>query len=314
MHRARLTAPVLLIALSAAARADEPKVTLLAGFEKEQLRVWGLKVEGDTVPFARRAVCRPGDATQGEFALVRTLTPQNVDWGGLKGETEEWLRYYHGIVLNATGRFRSQRGRPAWFPVNWSGHERLRLDVKTTKAALRFRVMLEDELVSPPTTRVFAIKPGGWVTLDIDLAEAGTLRDLEPPAKTTGPARVKVRTLNIYVAFRGKVYRLGAEAWTEDSPPRTGAHKLIAAGEVVHCVGKTVKIEGDQQVTAIWHSRKPPGAAWSAVSVLAEERTQKSRFGAIAIIAPQEAFGNVIPVAYGPHARWIKILRIPVGG
>ena len=656
MHRARLTAPVLLLALSATAGADEPKVTLLAGFEKAQLADWGLKTEGDTIPFLRSAVCRKGDATQGQFALVRTLTPRNVAWGGLKGETEEWLRYFHGTVLNATGRFRSGRGRPGWFPVDWSGHERLRLDVKTTKAALRLRVMLEDELVSPPTTRVFAVKPGGWVTLEIDLAEAGTLRDLEPPAKTAGPARVKVRTLNtarmanlmlvveqadaatdvlvdnirlladasaekaryaivtdttpypgvfclapstprprdvsgvrrpgvpvgklapilidcsraqapsyhrlsemlrhgitavdekrmvlaagnrytldggktwislgrlkhsanapgdgiaaagpdilavytgrcacgnspsciyfravtfdgtrwtmgqpslvdvdsrhcpefrvevlrlasgriwaawfqdgrfrtihlkarysddggrlwrdpdsnavayfqrpthwktplpigvtlwpespgdapplerangrigrvhphtnlalvpygehvaciwgasnetlvwshfdgrswstpalvvkryggpssattvgertLYVAFRGKVYRLGAEAWTEDSPPRTGAQKLIAAGDVVHCVGKSVTIEGDQQVTTIWHSRKASGQAWSVVSVLAEERIPKSRFGTVAIIAPQEAFANVIPIAYGPHARWVRILRIPVG-
>jgi len=117
----------------------------------------------------------------------------------------------------------------------------------------------------------------------------------------------------LYVAFRGKVYRLGAEAWTEDSPPRTGAQKLIAAGDVVHCVGKSVTIEGDQQVTTIWHSRKASGQAWSVVSVLAEERIPKSRFGTVAIIAPQEAFANVIPIAYGPHARWVRILRIPVG-
>ena len=139
MHVVATLWSVYLVVVSAAG-ASGGKVGLLASFEPAQLAKWGCKAKEDgSYVLGRGILARRGEATEGRWALVRVLTKRNLDWGGLRtGKAEEWLRYYHGTVFNATGRFAK------WFPADWSGYQRLRMDVKSASSALKLRVQLED--------------------------------------------------------------------------------------------------------------------------------------------------------------------------
>jgi hypothetical protein len=195
----RIPLSVLLL-LPALAVADAPTaVRTLTGFEPEQVAGWGLTQADGAYQIGRQAVLRKGPASEGQWALARTVTQRNVDWGGLKGGTsEDWVRYYHGQILNATGHF--PRGRlKTWLPADWSGFALLRMDVRSSEAAMRVRVMLEDEIATPPTMRLFQVPAGQWVTLEVDLAAASAVRDMpltDAQAKRLGTPVAGIRTLN----------------------------------------------------------------------------------------------------------------------
>ena len=129
-----------------------------------------------------------------------------------------------------------------------------------------------------------------------------------------GPAAATtVGSRTIYVVFRGKVYRLAEDGkWLEDSPPEQGPARLVAAGSALLCVGRKATTDAKGQTTVVWVSRKAAGGSWSASEVIACERTGPGRSGRIEVIAPQFATGDFVPVAWGPHAGWVKIMLVPV--
>ena len=190
--------PAILMACASLAGADDG-VKLLTGFEAEQVKAWGLKPAEGGLAIGKLAVITPCETTEGKQALVRTLTAKNVDWGGLKkGESEDWVRYFHGQILNATGHFPGGRGT-AWFPSDFSGFGLFRMDVRSSASAMRIRVMLEDEIATPFTERWFRVPAGRWVTLQMDLAAASALREMKltpQQAEQYGTPVAKIRTLN----------------------------------------------------------------------------------------------------------------------
>ncbi|MFH1023191.1 MAG: sialidase family protein [Planctomycetota bacterium] len=186
------------------------KVKLLAGFEPEQMNAWGLNKPGkdpnghfwglqddgsyrwSTMGGARGRVVK-GEATQGEWALAHAIANNNqLGWVNA-GDRNEWLRHTHGSLAKWAGHFQK------WFPTDWSGYGRLRMDFKSAKAAVRVRVILYDEIALPPAVRVFPVPPGDWVTLDFDLAGASKLHEMnlsEEAARLYGAKVAKLRTFN----------------------------------------------------------------------------------------------------------------------
>lgn len=78
------------------------------------------------------------------------------------------------VMFNTFGRFTK------YFPRDWSGYDRLLVDVKSTKAAATFAILLEDDVCEPYLDRVYAIESGKWMTVAFDLAGAAKAKLLDP--------------------------------------------------------------------------------------------------------------------------------------
>lgn len=197
---------ILIMVLQASAGASE-KTKLLAGFEPEQMKVWlGKKLT------EKNGVCsfRHGrgtvtlskeDATEGKHCWRVALGKTNMDWGNKKNYTA--IRYLKGRIFNGYGRVgqdpRLGKKRSPWLPGDWSGYQRLRLDVKSTDSAVQLRLHLFDQIALPPVERVFSVPAGKWVTLELDLAKASQLHEMalsEANQKKYGVEVAKVRTFN----------------------------------------------------------------------------------------------------------------------
>ena len=192
---------IVLLAVAVAAPAAEG-VKLLSGFEKAQVLKWGY-VEHEGKLITKRALDRKrfsswiatGDATQGERAYVRRFGKNVVRWYFRSGKSPEEILYMQGTAYNTFGAFRKR------FPTDWSGYDRLRIDVKSTGCPIRLRLMLEDELTSPHLTRDYQVPAAKWVTLEFDLAAAAKLHEVKlsgEAGQEAGDGKVlKARLLNL---------------------------------------------------------------------------------------------------------------------
>ena len=133
--------------------------------------------------------CRRGDATQGDHALIAAKGPTDL-WA-------RWGKYFPKPHVRTPRRrdpthlrsghlFKTFGFFARAFPADWSGYDRLLLDVKSTAAAVDFAVLLEDDRTVLPLGRVFAVPAGKWVTVSFDLARAASEKRLNP---ARGPTR-----------------------------------------------------------------------------------------------------------------------------
>jgi hypothetical protein len=182
----------LLMGAPCSAGAGEA-VTLVCGFEEADARAWGAKPKDDALRWQvsqyRAVWFRRGDVTEGDWALV-------VERGGaaLRSGRAPYNVLRRGALLNSYRWFAKR------FPTDWSGHDRLRLDVKSTAAAGRLRIDLEDVLCEPMVRRTFALPKGRWVTLEFDLAAASKVHRIELPERAAERFGVEVlegRVLNL---------------------------------------------------------------------------------------------------------------------
>ncbi len=204
----RITTLIMTLAgaLMASALAGE-KVRLLSSFEPEQMKTWFGKTltEKDGTYTFRHGRSSPrltkGDATEGKYCWRRDLRKMNIDWEAKSNYMA--IRYIKSHIFNAYGRVgespRLKKKWPPWLPGDWSGYARLRLDVKSTKAALQLRLHLFDQVALPPVQRLFAVPAGKWVTIDLDLTRAAQVHQMPLSAanqKRYGAKVAKVRTFN----------------------------------------------------------------------------------------------------------------------
>jgi len=187
----------LVAAYGSLAHGQEP-VKLLCGFEEADAAKWGAKRDGDAlrwqVSYYKAVWFRKGDATQGEWALVVGVPAIR------RGTHYNVLR--RRAVLNSYPWFRKR------FPADWSGYDRLRLDVQSG-AAGRLRIDLEDELCQPQARRTFAVPKGQWVTLEFPLAEAAKLHTIPLPkdeAERLGVPALEARRLNLAKMANLEIY------------------------------------------------------------------------------------------------------------
>jgi hypothetical protein len=204
MRQATLAALVLGWALVLPAVGGEG-VRVLAGFEKDEAAKWGyverdgqyvtprdVELRGKATGEWGRSITR-GDASQGEWAYVCRFGENAWQYYMRGGQPEEFL-YFNCTVFTTFGVFRKN------FPADWTGYDRLRLDVKVAGSAAALRLHLEDDLIAPQLTRDYQVPADKWVALEFDLAEAARLREVKLPpelAKKLGGEVLKGRLLNL---------------------------------------------------------------------------------------------------------------------
>lgn len=127
--------------------------------------------------------CRPGEHTEGEMALVASVGPANPrNRKATYRQTEFLSRYYpntregfeaHRLMTSFQWLTRADRTLR-----DWSGYERLWVDVRC-KTTAELWLALEDDVIEPPVMRTFRIPKGIWVTLEVDLDQAVASRGLD---------------------------------------------------------------------------------------------------------------------------------------
>jgi hypothetical protein len=193
----------------ACATAQPDGEKLLLGFEEPEIKTWSAAVNGvrtaaktkDGVPhvvFRTAPTGSPsaqewklfkGKATEGDQAMALHLIGSEAFPFEVPDAPKRWHALYrssgmHSHALNTCGTFRRI------LPMDWSAHDRLRLDVHCEEFAQTIRVQLEDEEIQPPIDRSFVVKPGKWTTLEIDLGEAVKVRRLDLKRMATLTAAV----------------------------------------------------------------------------------------------------------------------------
>jgi hypothetical protein len=197
--------PLVSALIAAAGLGASPQAsdeTLLTGFEEEDLKrlVAAFKLERKEgqdkegrpfVSIGKPFLLNPywtilrGKASQGENALGLNPIhdPEKLSFSTPVKIPSEAAFYYgltsSGRVFNTCGVFRR------FFPFDWSGHSLLRVDVNCDEIKQTVRVALEDEEIGPPVVRSFAVEPGKWVTVEMDLEEAARARGLDLKRMTT---------------------------------------------------------------------------------------------------------------------------------
>lgn len=172
---------------------------LLNGFEPETIKSWAgklkkkLRTGKDGLPtwsgMAGKLV--PGDATEGQHAMVRKMQ-QHLKYLSKRGL--ESKRRTVGLLLKTFAVFKG------CYPEDWSAYAKLRLDIKTEDAPLLLRLGLEDAIISPPLSRKYQIPAGKWVTVEYDLAEASRPREVElseKESKRFGVEKLVGRIINL---------------------------------------------------------------------------------------------------------------------
>ncbi len=230
---------VLFLQTPLARAASRPAEKLILGFEKEELivgeeiaydenpsRCWFYLLEGtEGFDFAARFewpggrnrawtwLCRKGEHTEGELALVTTARPANPK--GLEAsfvQTDFLSQYYPSArdrfeaeLLMTTFQWLS-KSRPQL--RDWSGYERLLMDVRCEEASVEVWLAVEDDIMEPPVVRKFNAPKGKWVTLEVDLKKAVEVRQMDLSKITNfwlmgrAPVRTTVRIDNIRIAKR----------------------------------------------------------------------------------------------------------------
>ncbi len=99
------------------------------------------------------------------------------------------------VNLRLPELFNTQSWYKGVFPADWSGWDCLRVDVKVAhNRPVTILLEVEDELVEPPVSQTYAgVKPGEWVTLELDLRRAVEERKLN-----------LAKMCNIFIRFDGR--------------------------------------------------------------------------------------------------------------
>jgi hypothetical protein len=195
------------------ASSGEPQAKPLFGFERDAVAAIE-KLEVDT-PAAyaihNSFAGRTGDATEGRWALVRTLVNR---YGFLAPGNRTTYYNYHriGCLLNTHGWFTKA------MPQDWSGFAAFRVDVKSDSADLVMLLELEDAVIPDPVTRRYTAPAGKWVALEVDLAEAAQRLGLDlkhvaglrliATEMSTGVQSTAVRVDNLRLVAAGAPDRL----------------------------------------------------------------------------------------------------------
>jgi hypothetical protein len=223
---------------------------LLLGFEPAEVKAWAeaLKVKpegGKTRDGTPHVLFKSGSsygqwrffkgkASQGDYAMGLTLVRTGDELPFDFKVPADAQRYYgvfrdnwgQGMLLNTCGTFRRM------MPMDWSAHDRLRLDVHAEDAAHTIRVQLEDEEIAPPVVRNFVVPPGQWTTLEIDLRDAAKNRRLDLKRLATlvvAVVKVDGKTMKNPSAFLDNVRLASAQAPTSLPVVRdTSPHDLPA--------------------------------------------------------------------------------------
>ena len=216
-----------------------PAQKLILGFEKAELcvgeaiaydenpsRCWFYLLDGtEGFDFAARFewpggknrawtwLCRPGEHTEGDLALVTTAHPANPK--GLEAsfaQTEFLSQYYPSArdrfeaeLLMTTFQWLS-KCRPQL--RDWSDYERLLMDVRCEEGPVEIWLAVEDDVMEPPVVRTFNATKGEWVTLEVDLKKAVEVRQMDLSKITNfwlmgrAPVRTTVRIDNVRIAKR----------------------------------------------------------------------------------------------------------------
>ncbi len=221
------------------------KVLIVNGFEPAVLKEWAgrrkapkwsslkvYRIGADGLPCdgGMRGKLTKGDATQGEYAMVRQIPRtggkrRDFSLSYLKNEkTKESIRRKVGLLLNTFGAFRN------FYPRDWSGYAKLRLDIKSEGAPLRLRVEIEDSVIAPPLRRVYRVPADKWVAVEFDLAEAARLREVElseKGAKRLGVKKLKGRLINLKDMAN---MRIGIELLASKAVVKLDNIRLVVAG------------------------------------------------------------------------------------
>jgi len=199
----------LAVLLSGVVLAGEPSPTskekLLCSFEQteiEQIGKWAFrtkKVSGQLYEIEPEQYggvkwhIAKGEATHGEWAYTDTI--EGPAWRGYgEGGSERYAgrrphdKTFTYQAYRAAGAdnfntwflhcFRKSFPAP-WFPVDWSGYDFLRVDVKSNRGDVKMWVCLEDDELEPYLKRSFRFPAGEWFTLEVDLRRAATERGLD---------------------------------------------------------------------------------------------------------------------------------------
>jgi len=181
-------------------KEDEEKknILLLTGFELAQIRKWIERKWGHRRKKKKSLSWRgfggkieEGDATEGKYALVKEI---KFHLKYLRKGGRESTRRTVGHLFKTWSVFKG------YYPEDWSAYGAFRFDVKSERAPLRLRVLLEDALISPMLRRVYEIPAGRWVTVEFDLREAGRIREVrldEKERRVLGVDCIKGRLLNL---------------------------------------------------------------------------------------------------------------------
>lgn len=233
------TVVCLTLLASGSARSAEK---LLLGFEKaECLKLARHKKEkGQTHLELRYNIygtyhhAYKGDASEGEWALRKNYKSRFDPFG--KGRSESGLAAVQraGRLLNGSGWMKGRK-----LAGDWSGYDKLRVDVKSTDCAATIWMRVSDHVTVPVPERRYTIPSGKWVTLEFDLAAAADAGRLDKGKLKEGealyfrcqksalyPARVLDRS-KIYGVF---VNLLKCEAKTQLLLDHV---RLVPAGEKV---------------------------------------------------------------------------------
>ncbi|MFH0919843.1 MAG: T9SS type A sorting domain-containing protein [Fibrobacterota bacterium] len=164
-------------------------VKLLTSFEYDQMQTWGWN--GDSS--SGYGTLFQGDATDSSYALGKDFGASNVSYYlsfpqdlGNTGFFNAQI-YRMGTVFMTKGHFGS------WLGTDWSGYDRLRIDIKSTVDSCVVWLQLQDETSSPFLIRKYVVPANSWVTLEYDLARANRL--LSIPQTAEGAAYWGVDTL-----------------------------------------------------------------------------------------------------------------------
>ena len=191
-----LIAALIVCAAGISLKAAE-EVKLLSSFEAADFAKWNWKeIDGDWVyrdSSGSVVIAAKGEASDGEWALTKRVKTKSVLTWINSGELSERLRFLHGSFMAWPKRFGQ------WIDTDWSGYDRLRVDVKSTASDAVMRIVIYDQIALPPIDRVYRIPSNEWVTLEVNLAEAAKVHEmaLSPEnQKIYGVKSAKVRMFN----------------------------------------------------------------------------------------------------------------------
>ncbi len=145
--------------------------------------------------------------------------------------------------------FNTQSWYKGVFPADWSGWDRLRVDVKVVSdRPATILVEVEDDLVEPPVSQTYTgVKPGAWVTLELDLHKPVEERKLN-----------LTKMCNIFVRFDG---RKDIPAMSGRNRPKEVLERLAAYVDNIRLCRKdtacqTPLVQGERSV----YTQTPPRA------------------------------------------------------
>jgi hypothetical protein len=159
--------------------------------------------------------CRQGAHTEGDLALVTTVSPINTEKQTATYTRTEFLSYFYPNIRRGLVEARPLMTSFQWLVKarpdlrDFSGYNLLRVDVHSDTAPVKLWLALEDNLLEPSLMRTYKIPSNQWLTVELDLREAQRVRELDLSRITNfwlmaeSPVRTTVRIDNIRIVKHG---------------------------------------------------------------------------------------------------------------